>query len=379
MTSKRGAFWVVLLVGVVVAVVLVGARREQRDDTPLSPRGTGGLGLRAVVELAQDYGADVEVVDGFAGDDATIALLADDQLGVDDGARLAAWVRRGGTLVVTDPTSRFAPDQAAPRPVLDRDVAPGRCDVDALRGVERLRLSQAFTLAIPPGSSSCFGDSVRAVVVVTPTGDGTVVSIGGPSPLVNANLAEGDNARLAVTLLAPRDGTRLDVVRGPSFGLGEETLWNLIRPGIKYGMLQLGLAVVVYSLFRARRLGRPVGEVPPVAIEGAELVDATGRLLSRTRSPDHAAALLRAEARRELAREVGAVGGAPGGDAPERLAVVVAARIAAAGGASDAESAATASRVAAALSDRPVVSDEQLLELARQLHALRQEVRGVRD
>src|SRR5690606_27097626 len=51
--------------------------------------------------------------------------------------------------------------------------------------------------------------------------------------------------------------------------------------------------------------GRPVAEPQQVRIESAELTDAVGRLLARSRRPGRAAAVLRDRARRDLSGPLG--------------------------------------------------------------------------
>jgi hypothetical protein len=63
---------------------------------------------------------------------------------------------------------------------------------------------------------------------------------------------------------------------------------------------------VVFALWRARRLGKPVGEVPPVQIAASELVVAVGNLLQKSGRPEAAAARIRAELHRELVGRLGA-------------------------------------------------------------------------
>jgi hypothetical protein len=197
------------------------------------------------------------------------------------------------------------------------------------------------------------------LIVATPDGNGTIVSIGGPSMFVNGRLDDADNAVVAVDLFAPRAGTTVAFVRGPSIGAGDESLWSLIRPGIRYGFIQIAVAFLLYSIWRGRRLGRPVLEIPRVEVEGSELVTAVGHLLERTNSPTYAASVLRADARRDIAR---CVGGARHND-PETLAVLLDARL---GAGRD--------RVRALLSDTPVADEQQLVTLAHALQSLREEV-----
>jgi len=115
----------------------------------------------------------------------------------------------------------------------------------------------------------------------------------------------------------------------------------------------------VYAWWRARRLGAPVLEPQPVQIAGSELVSAVGNLLQQTRDPDRAARLLRADLRRRLVERVGLPPGAPA----EVIAEVTSAR-----------SGVDRARVARAVSDIPVRTEDELLDLARDIDVIRTEV-----
>src|SRR3546814_8139145 len=92
---------------------------------------------------------------------------------------------------------------------------------------------------------------------------------------------------LAAPLLAPEPATTVRFLDPPvPAGGGDESLIDLIPPGVERALLQLGVAFVLYAVWRAIRLGRPVREDQPVRIAGSELVAAVGRLLGRTRRPD---------------------------------------------------------------------------------------------
>jgi hypothetical protein len=302
------------------------------------------------------------VVDGAPAADRQVAFLPVDNLGSLDRTNLRNWVRGGGILVVADPQSSFVPRIVGEsgRPIEEgRVLERGNCTIAALAGVDRIEPPLGLLYRVPTPGSSCFGVTVDAFVVARDEGAGTVVSLGGPSQWFNANLGRADNAALAVSLLAPKRGTTVAFVRGPSVANGDETLWSIIRPGIRYGFLQLALAFLVFAGYRARRLGRPVLETPRIEIEGSELVVAVGNLLSRADSPGHAGEVLRRDARRELGRGVGA------GPAADHAALVAALAT---------STGVDRDRALWLLGDAPVEDEAQLVELARQLQLLHEEV-----
>jgi hypothetical protein len=134
---------------------------------------------------------------------------------------------------------------------------------------------------------------------------------------------------------------------------------DLISIGVRLAFLQAALAFGVYAWWRARRLGPPVLETQLVQIGGSELVAAVGNLLQQTRDPDRAARLLRADLRRRLCERLGL----PPGASADVIAEVTAAR----GGVDR-------GRVARAVSDIPVRTEDELLDLARDIDIIRTEV-----
>ena len=135
-------------------------------------------------------------------------------------------------------------------------------------------------------------------MIAQPKGDGWVVAAGGAGAFVNDRLDSEDNAALAANILVPTEGTRVAVPRAlriPPRGEGDKSLADLVPTGVRLALGQLLVAFVVFALWRARRLGKPVAEVPPVQIAASELVVAVGNLLQKSGKPEAAA---RAAARR---------------------------------------------------------------------------------
>ncbi len=356
----------------VLVVIAIGG--DGRGGEALSPTSDDRLGTSAMVALAGELGAEVEVSDrlpDLGADDAPEVMVVFLDL-LDDNQRDAVedWVDTGGTLVVTDPASPFTP------PVLEEfdrveDLAPpGRmaaaCDIDALSDIDVAGVDprNGGTLYAPdPGDSSCIDNgSGDAYIVASDRGDGTVVAIGGAGMMVNAALAEGENAPVVSALVAPQVGTRLLVLEpGPLAGTstGRRTLSELIPAGVWRAILQLGVAFVIYAAWRSRRLGRPVPEPAPSPIAGSELVAAVGTLLDRSRSPGHAAELLRRDLRRFLGDHLGVPP-----DAPADVVATVAAE----------RTGATEADLRAALGGAPVTDDQDLAALAATIDRIRQEV-----
>jgi hypothetical protein len=85
-------------------------------------------------------------------------------------------------------------------------------------------------------------------------------------------------------------------------GAGDETLSDLVRPGVWMALAQLALAFVLFAVARGIRPGRPVSEPRPAPVAGSELVVATGNLMQRARHAERAAWLLRGECYRDICR-----------------------------------------------------------------------------
>jgi hypothetical protein len=345
--------------GGLLAVALLGGGHT--DGPPLDPRSDGPLGTSALVSLLEGLGADVELSVGLPDEGDDVALILSDRLDEQQTADVQAWVEAGGTLVVTDPLSSFVPVQSLPSDEVDaEELDRGICTVPALGGVEVVEAAAPARYDTALARSSCLGSRDFAFVVVTPIGAGTVAAVGGADFATNDRLDEADNAVLAAGLLAPQSGTTVRFVDAPiPAGGGDKTLYDLVSDGVRRAGLQLGLAFIVYALWRAVRLGRPVREVQPVEIAGSELVAASGRLLERGRAPGEAAEVLRADLRRDLRTRLGV-----GPDvSPAELAALVAER-----------SGVDPHDASAAIDDHAVTDDDELVAVARAVASVQQEV-----
>ena len=351
-----------LAVAAAVLLAAVVAGPPGREGPPLDPRSDRPLGTSALVRLQRELGAEVELSVGLPGPQDDVALVLQDRLDEDQAGAVEAWVRRGGTLVVTDPGSPFTPMPEGGGILPDTETLSSvGCTIDALADVHEVDGGSPVHYAVPAGADLCFGSRQEgAFVVATEQGAGEVVAVGGAAFLTNELLDEHDNAVLAAALVAPEPGTRVRIVAAPlPAGGGDKGLADLVPGGVKRALVQLGIAFVLYALWRAIRLGRPVVEHQPVALAGSELVSATGRLLSRTRAPEAAGTALREDLRRRLRTRFGV----PAEADPSLLASMVARR-----------TGRPLDEVLAAVDDRPVNTDDDLVALSRAVAALNQEV-----
>lgn len=362
---RRGAV-VTAAVGAALLVAAFAGGRPGTDGPPLDPRSDGPLGTSALVSLLRGLDAQVDLSPGLPSGDEQVAVLLVDRLDGDQRADVVAWIERGGRLVVTDPRSPLTPpvadeglgaalDALASEP-LERDS----CTVEPLTRLATVAAGDAVRYDVPSGAAACFGDGTSAYIVAQRLGAGDVVAVGGAAALTNELLDERDNAVLAATLLAPEPGTSVRFVDPPlPAGGGQESLAELVPHGVRRALLQLAAAFLVYAIWRAIRLGRPVPEEQPVRIAGSALVAATGRLLSRTGSPSSSAEILRSRLRRSLRARLGL----PVTADPALIAGAVASR-----------TGIDQRRVLDAVADRPVGDDGELARVARAVSSIHQEV-----
>jgi hypothetical protein len=378
--ARKALPFVLAALGLLFVAVL--AASPNQDATPFAPDSTSPTGTKALVQLLQSFGANLDVTTDQPPTSADIALALPNTVPEERGDALRAWVGQGHTLVVADPESPLSAPPATGVSVVTSPVLQGDCDVSALArvgalGVEDDNGSSPISgrlFPVPQGATACYtqkpfsfgpsnDDRREAVLVVEPMGRGQIVSLGVPSIWTNQGLGDQDNAALATALLAPRQGTQVAVLQLPSGTVAHTTLSSLISIGVKLAFLQLVLALIVYLFFRGRRLGKPIVEEQPVQIPGSELVSAVGNLLQQTRSPDRAAVLLRADLRRRLGERLGL----PVGTSPEVLAATVEART---GIAQD--------EVLPVVADFSCSTDAELLALTARVDELRREVLGGR-
>ncbi|MFL6189504.1 MAG: DUF4350 domain-containing protein [Actinomycetes bacterium] len=312
---RRALPWVAVVLGVALVVAVAG--RGAEEGNPLDPASPGPLGTKGLVEVLRGLGGRVTVSAGQPGTGTDTALLLSDDLTPQRRQGLLDWVRRGGTLVVADPSSgvtRVEPTGSTRFGLLDAEIER-RCAVPALRDAERVAAPGGVVFEIPEGqgapgnrpgaTQACFPRNDGAWLLVQPLGGGTVVRLGGASALVNQELGEADNAILLASLLVPVEGTAVQVLQPPLPGGGTAGLGDLIAPRVRLALWQLVVAFVLLALWRARRLGRPVAEPQPVQLPGAELVVAVGNLLQRAKGRGQAAGLLTDDLRRSLAERLG--------------------------------------------------------------------------
>lgn len=308
--SRRTVLGVVgALLALVAILVLSRPTLDPYERDPLDPRGTNPDGTAALVELLRGRGITVRI-GGLPAESDEVTLTLRDTLSGRSADRLTEWVEAGGRLVTTDPFSGPGADAAAESSLGATHDRPGACSIDALSGLGRIG-DMELLFAPGEGAATCVAPDAEsaAAIHVRTAGEGAVVTLSTPSPLVNANLADRDNAALALLLLRPEEGSVriLDPNRllGDADDVGDGTVLGALPRRGRQALTQLVLAFVVWGLVRGRRLGAPVREDLPVPLPASDLVLATGRLLDRNADPADAAERLRRRARRHLGTRTG--------------------------------------------------------------------------
>ena len=360
--TRRWMPWIFVALGIALAVAIAGGGGNDTGRT-YDPTSTSTTGTKALVDSLRALDVDVAVESGAPSAGTTALLVLVDGMGDAQRHAISSWVDAGGTLVVADRDSPLNPFRTA-RPtflgLVQRDL-PRRCDVPALRQVDHVIVPQAALLRVRPPAVGCFTSGDDAWLVTQPQGRGNLVVVGGADAFTNGSLGDGDNGLLAVTLLAPTTSAHVQVLPLPAPGSGRKTLVDLISENVKLALLQLGMAFVLYAVWRARRLGRPVLEPQPVEIPGSELTAAVGRLFQRAHARGRAADLVRDGTRRSLAQRLGLAPDAP----VDAVAEAAAARIGK-----------PADEVRAVLAGPEPADERALVAVTQEAEALNREVSG---
>ena len=353
---------VVLLAGLVVALAAGGPAGGRLD-----PRSPAPSGSRALAQVLGDQGVQVERVTTSAamaattGPDDTVLVVDPDLLA---DSQVEAVRATGADLVVVGATApgRYLPGVSA-EPAEPGVRAPG-CDLPVAQRAGAVDAggiaynTDDTKLRVP---SLCYaGDGRPSLVQVTV--DGNLVTLLGPSsPLTNSRLDDEGDAALALGLLGGHDRlvwylpTAADVP--PE---AQKSFYELVPDGVWWGLLQLGVAVLLLALWRARRLGAVVVEPLPVAVRAAETEEGRARLYRRNHARGQASESLRAGVRSRL----GGVLGLPRRADPQALVTAVAAR-----------SSWSGADITALLYGAAPADDAALVQLADRLDALEKEVR----
>ncbi|WP_051718101.1 DUF4350 domain-containing protein [Streptomyces megasporus] len=302
-----------------LAGVIIAALRSGDQYGRLDPRSADRYGSRAAAELLADRGVDTTVATTLdeavsaVGPDTTLLVTNPDLLNARRQAELrAATSGSGGRTVLLAPgpasLETLAPDVRAVEPTSVRPLPPS-CDASYARRAGDAELGGITYTTSADDVDACYLSGELPTLLRLPdgSGDGDTVLLGAPDPLYNDRLDEHGNASLALQLLGSRPHLvwYLPSLDDATAGDGDESFFDLIPPGWKWGALQLAVAAALAALWRARRLGPLVPERLPVAVPASEATEGRARLYRQADARDRAADALRSAARARLAPLVG--------------------------------------------------------------------------
>lgn len=368
---SRGVLLAVLAF-VVLGVVIAALRPAERADF-LDPDSPGRQGTRALVEITRQHGVPVTVVRSasaaadrmLANSDATLVVARSDRLRPDELSRLSQVP--GDRLLIepdADTLQAFAPG-VTPAGGSSGTFSPD-CSLPAAVEAGQVGLIESQVYKVPDDATECYLDNGRPNLVQLPVSGSTVTVLGSGRPLTNERLTEDGNAALGMNLLGARSSVVYLLPDPPPPGTGKKSFTDLVPFGVKLGVLQAFVAVVLVALWRSRRLGPVVVEPLPVVVRSAEAVEGRARLYRARRAGDRAALALRAGA---LERLTALLGMPKSAAADPGKANEIVAGIAAHTGEDPA-------LIGRALYGPPPVDDAELVRLAGYLDELERQVRN---
>ncbi len=354
-TQSAGASGGVKAVGAMVfvvamALVVLLLVRARPASEPYDPRSGQPDGARGLVLTLQDAGADVNstrdvpLVDRVA---TERILILEDRLDDEQRDAVLDFAEAGGVVVIADPSSTLhggsdvdggavpvsgsslAPERRDAE--AERNVAPGRCTINALGELRGVFVPSGVLFPVGPTEPQCFTDASGAdnhsFVIVREFGAGLIVGLGDNDAFVNRSLRRSDNAGVMVSLLVPTRDTDVAFVigRGASptvsdVGSGDDTLRDLVPTWAWMSLVLGAIAFVVFAVSRSAREGRIVSEPVAAPIAGSELVSATGNLMQRAGHASRAGWLLMSRLHRDLCQAHGVDVSAPLADLDRAVA-----------------------------------------------------------
>jgi hypothetical protein len=359
----------VLVTGLLLAISSGTSANSRLDPTAVDPDGS-----RALAEVLRAQGVDVSVVTRSAalrtsaGADDTVLVAFPERL---VASQVGVVLDTGADLVIAEPEEpeRFVPGVTAGARV-EAVVDEPRCNVPAARRAgssDGGRLvydvdEQEVREAAPSATTEvCFPSSGGGSLVQVDNGGRTITMMGNAHGLSNDRLDAGGNAALALGLLGAHPRLLWYVPSVADLPPGEgRTFYDMVPDNVWWGLTQVGIAVLLLGVWRARRLGPVVTEPLPVIVRAAETVEGRARLYRRARARGKAADALRAGARSRLLPLLGL----PRGSAPPTVIDAVTRRSRSAG-----------PEVAALLYGAAPADDVALVRLADDLDVLEREVR----
>ncbi len=312
----RGRLPALLVVAALLAAILIAAVTSGGRLGSLDPDSVSATGSKALAQILRGQGVEVVRAQGIAAatqaqEGDTLVIPGPDYLTVTQAKEL---ISTGADLVVVGATrpeiiTTFAPG------VSPRDGGPARVRDPSCSWSPALRAGNAETggtsYRVAPefglvSVSACYPIDGDPTILEALVDGQRVVLIGAPDPLENDRLPVAGNAALALSILGVHPRVVWHVTSVDDFPVeAQKSFWQLVPTWVKTLLIQLGLALVLMALWRARRLGGVVSEPLPVVVRAAEATEGRGRLYRRAGARGRAAERLRVTSRSRLAPLVG--------------------------------------------------------------------------
>ncbi len=366
-----------VIAGLVVVVLLAP---RPKSNIYLDPSGTNLEGTKALARILAERGSHVTAV--YSAADAlaatgmlqpghaptvTLVITSPSLLTAAERGRLA---HADADLVLVEPHAATLRTLAPAVRVANSD-APLGDPVNPACALPGARLAGSaneggITYRAPRGAISCYPIDGSPSVVIYRGADRSVTIAGSGLPFSNAWLALEGNAALALNLLSTRTSIvwltpepKLALV--PPASRGRRPGPSLIPDAAWLVVLQLGVALLLAAIWRARRFGPLIPERLPVVVRASETAEGHARLYQSRRARDRAASALREDMLRRIQPALGLAHDAP----PDAVADALASR-----------SRRSRRDITAIVSGPLPATDTDLVRLADDLDDLEREVRS---
>lgn len=371
MRATAGRGWLLLVAALVVAGLIVLAGSGRPADSPEHRSDSDGAnGTSALYQFAQAEGHRPHTLQSSfrppAGSGLLFIFTPTTDVTADDISLLRSWLEQGGVLVYASEDGRSGLDGEF-KLVRSRAAAIGRGHgITALLPGAGNVSGGVTVLPFDPSANQVVllrGERGEALAVAQAVGRGRLVALADPLELINANIVQDDNWRLAADLLAMApSGTAVEFDEYHHGGATTSASpYSVFQFGWAQGLLAAAAVLFFGLAMRGRAFGPRLPLSPDTGRPAEEYVNAVGALLRRARARRLTMEVLTAATRRYVALRVGLARGGPAADqALERRAPELAARLAA---------------IEAGLG-HAVTSDAGLAEAARRLHGLAQPMPG---
>ena len=385
------------LIGFIVAggivVALIGGLMASRNVNPyLDPANSSVAGAHALADILTERGS--QVVRVYSPSSALAALRQAGDLRASAGAASA---RARATLLITSPSllsgrqlgrlARTTADLFLVEPGRDAlgvlapgvglagggahfgELLPPRCGLTAARLAGSANVG-GLAYRAPSQAIGCYPTDGHPSVVRLTAGGRIITILGGGAAMTNGQLAANGNAALLLNLLGSRrlivwltpEPSGATLVHHPgSPPSAASSRPSLIPWPAWLVVIEIGVAVVLAALWRARRLGPLITERLPVVVRASETVEGHAGLYRSLRARDKAAAALREAWLSRVLPVLGLNRDAPDDAVADALA---------------ARSRLKRSEVAGIVYGPSPATDAELVRLARSLDELERQVRG---